>query len=266
VKSLRRGDQGDDVRILQRALEELLFNVGAIDGDFGAKTENAVREFQFAANLVVDGVVGPLTWASIITRTTETAAEPATLPPSRVERAGSLLLPSERCWPLRALADGRKPEITSRHKIHNPERKNHNGCDFFFRFDPRRDLPMYVGDGGRTSRWHIPPGTLAIAQADGEIELASSSRTGFRVWVRHAGGLATGAFHLTGILPGIAPGSFVRMGDPLGPVGDNPIDIDAIHLHGELYKGPLRGYPEGTLDPEIFLAGARVLPAVPRTS
>lgn len=34
-----------------------------IDGVFGPKTEDAVKQVQQGAGLVVDGVVGPLTWA-----------------------------------------------------------------------------------------------------------------------------------------------------------------------------------------------------------
>jgi peptidoglycan hydrolase-like protein with peptidoglycan-binding domain len=32
---------------------------------FGSKTETAVKEFQQGAGLVVDGIVGPLTWAAL---------------------------------------------------------------------------------------------------------------------------------------------------------------------------------------------------------
>jgi len=47
-------------------LNTLGFNCGAVDGIFGPKTEAAVKAFQSAYNLKVDGIVGPQTWGKII--------------------------------------------------------------------------------------------------------------------------------------------------------------------------------------------------------
>lgn len=59
---LRRGHRGAPVRQLQRRLENLGFDVGRVDGVFGAGTKQAVRRFQRAFGLEVDGVVGRGTW------------------------------------------------------------------------------------------------------------------------------------------------------------------------------------------------------------
>ena len=57
--TLRRGDRGDEVRMVQRA-------VGApVDGIFGPATEIAVKKYQTANGLTADGIVGPATWAKI---------------------------------------------------------------------------------------------------------------------------------------------------------------------------------------------------------
>ncbi len=61
---LRRGDRGDAVLDLQRRLTERGYPL-ALDGDFGAITEFAIRHLQQAASLAMDGVVGPRTWAVI---------------------------------------------------------------------------------------------------------------------------------------------------------------------------------------------------------
>jgi hypothetical protein len=172
---------------------------------------------------------------------------------------GDLVLPRERFYPLRALRDGREPQITSRHAVHNPERPNHRGCDFFYRY-VIGDPPMRIGDGGRTSRWWIPPGTFAVAAADGLVEIAGASKTGGRVWLVHAGGLRTGYFHLSELA--VKAGQAVSAGDELGVVGDNPVDHDADHLHFEVYRGPVAKYPAGTIDPERWLMGAAILPAI----
>jgi peptidoglycan hydrolase-like protein with peptidoglycan-binding domain len=59
------GATGDAVRRVQRALRRTP-NLGlSVDGVFGAQVEAAVTQFQDGAGLVVDGVVGPLTWAAL---------------------------------------------------------------------------------------------------------------------------------------------------------------------------------------------------------
>lgn len=62
---LRRGSSGVCVTTAQRMLAGRGFNPGPQDGQFGAKTDTAVRCFQQAAGLTVDGVVGPQTWAAL---------------------------------------------------------------------------------------------------------------------------------------------------------------------------------------------------------
>jgi len=57
--TLRRGAKGDLVKIVQAKV-----GVGA-DGDFGPRTEAAVRAFQSKRGLVPDGIVGPATWKAI---------------------------------------------------------------------------------------------------------------------------------------------------------------------------------------------------------
>jgi peptidoglycan hydrolase-like protein with peptidoglycan-binding domain len=39
-----------------------------VDGDFGPKTEQAVRGFQANENLAVDGIVGRQTWTALLSR------------------------------------------------------------------------------------------------------------------------------------------------------------------------------------------------------
>ena len=62
---LRHGNQGDGVRMLQEALDGLGIEAGPVDGVFGPKTERAVRDFQRAAGIDVDGIAGPMTWAEL---------------------------------------------------------------------------------------------------------------------------------------------------------------------------------------------------------
>lgn len=57
--------QGDDVKELQTLLDKHGFPCGEIDGIFGPATDTAVRSFQKANGLTVDGKVGKKTWAAL---------------------------------------------------------------------------------------------------------------------------------------------------------------------------------------------------------
>lgn len=62
---VRKGSKGAVVRQLQQALNRAGAKL-TVDGDFGGKTEAAVRAYQRKYKLTVDGVVGPATWAALL--------------------------------------------------------------------------------------------------------------------------------------------------------------------------------------------------------
>ena len=61
---LRRGDRGEDVKALQRALRHIGYDL-EIDGVFSRITLECVKSFQGSNSLVRDGIVGPLTWGKL---------------------------------------------------------------------------------------------------------------------------------------------------------------------------------------------------------
>jgi hypothetical protein len=61
TSTLKPGDTGAQVKLLQRALTRLGYSPGAADGDYGPSTEAAVKRFQDASKLTADGIVGPAT-------------------------------------------------------------------------------------------------------------------------------------------------------------------------------------------------------------
>ena len=65
--TIRRGNKGADVIECQTMLTRLGYDIGktGIDGDFGRATEAAVRSFQSDNGLVIDGVVGVMTWDAL---------------------------------------------------------------------------------------------------------------------------------------------------------------------------------------------------------
>jgi len=63
---LKKGSCGQGVITLQAALNARGYSCGTVDGDFGSKTEAAVKKYQAANSLTADGEVGSLTWAKLL--------------------------------------------------------------------------------------------------------------------------------------------------------------------------------------------------------
>ncbi len=66
MKTLRNGSKGTQVKVLQWLLNETGFDCGNADGIFGAKTLAAVKAYQKAKGLTVDGICGKNTWTKIL--------------------------------------------------------------------------------------------------------------------------------------------------------------------------------------------------------
>lgn len=62
---LEYGSHGNAVMVLQRGMNKVFKGYKAmplvVDGDFGPKTESAVKEFQWRSGIEIDGKVGPIT-------------------------------------------------------------------------------------------------------------------------------------------------------------------------------------------------------------
>ena len=62
---IRRGSISTYVLIAQDDLNTLGYRTGGLDGIFGAKTQEAVRNYQRSRGLPADGIVGCNTWRSL---------------------------------------------------------------------------------------------------------------------------------------------------------------------------------------------------------
>jgi peptidoglycan hydrolase-like protein with peptidoglycan-binding domain len=78
-ETLKEGSHGGNVKTLQKSLEKLGFGLGAQDGIFGPKTEQAVKRFQGKHHLESDGVFGPKTRAAM-EKALDQAAKPKPAP------------------------------------------------------------------------------------------------------------------------------------------------------------------------------------------
>ena len=74
--SFQRGDDGEEFLAIQKRLVELNYTVGTLDGEFGPATEKAIKAFQAAQGLEVDGVVGSATYRALMNKE---------LPPNRAQ-------------------------------------------------------------------------------------------------------------------------------------------------------------------------------------
>ena len=65
--TIKRGSSGTYVTLMQELLIQRGYSCGSCgaDGKFGSDTQYAVKKFQQAAGLSVDGVCGPKTWAAL---------------------------------------------------------------------------------------------------------------------------------------------------------------------------------------------------------
>ena len=64
MKTLKQGCTGSDVKRIQRILYECGYFL-KVDGIFGPRTQEAVREFQECVDIKPDGIVGKMTWYAL---------------------------------------------------------------------------------------------------------------------------------------------------------------------------------------------------------
>jgi Putative peptidoglycan binding domain len=92
--TLPQGRANDQVQTAQYLLREHGHQIVA-DNVFGPKTDAAVRAFQSAAHLTVDGIIGPRTWSALIVTVRRgsrgdavRAVQGAGIHPARAESSG----------------------------------------------------------------------------------------------------------------------------------------------------------------------------------
>jgi putative peptidoglycan binding protein len=65
--TLKPGNTGTQVAVLQRALASLGFSAGKADGVYGSATTSALKRFQRSVGLTADGILGPATLRALVT-------------------------------------------------------------------------------------------------------------------------------------------------------------------------------------------------------
>lgn len=80
-RTVKVGDKGDDVKLLQRRLAELGYYTGKVDGVFGNQTRRSVERFQYYQGLSVDGIAGKRT-LTVLYESTEVVYAPVDVTPT----------------------------------------------------------------------------------------------------------------------------------------------------------------------------------------
>ena len=90
VKAIKYGMKGDEVTNLQTSLKNAGYNID-VDGSFGPQTLEAVKQYQAANGLTVDGMVGPQTSAVLFggSSTSGATTTPTTTPTTTAATGGS---------------------------------------------------------------------------------------------------------------------------------------------------------------------------------
>lgn len=162
---------------------------------------------------------------------------------------------------------GRAPEVSDRWgsvRIGGKRGGVHRGADIMFRRRHRGELAdifpprTKAQPSGHTSNYFMPPGTLVLAAADGEIWSAGWTPTGYSVVLSHGAPWATYYTHMASLRVSEtrrgASKERVRAGQPLGVVGASPKDARGVaHLHFEIWHG---GNGNAAIDPMPYLRRA----------
>ena len=111
-KTVQYGSSGDDVKKLQTELNKKGYKLD-VDGQFGSKTQAAVKDYQKKNNLDADGIVGKNTWGSL------TAGSNASETKSNTEKKQTKTKKTEK-------TQSKRPSYKKSDEVKNAEKKLNN--------------------------------------------------------------------------------------------------------------------------------------------
>lgn len=229
------GSRGSDVRALQRILRRRGFRL-IPDGVFGPNTRAAVRGLQRRWRTAPTGRADFAFLRRLGIRLRATAGGSPPAPASPLAAA-----PYPIAGPGAAKARYLKAfPVQGRHRYFNDwgaprSQGSHEGTDVM----AARGVPVVAVGNGVISR----------------LTRTETGLGGIWIWLRDRAGNTYYYAHLNSIVPDLAPGTVVNVGQPLGSVGNSgDARYGATHLHFEIHPGgggAVNPYPELLLvDPE----------------
>lgn len=212
------GSRGSDVRALQRILRRRGFRL-IPDGVFGPNTRAAVRALQRRWRRTPTGRADFPFLRQLGVRLRAVAGGTAPAPdPTPVTAPYPIAGPgAAKAKYLKAFP------VQGRHR-------------YFDDWGAPRSQGRHEGTDGLAAR-----GVPVVAVGDGVISRLTRTETGLGgiwIWLRDTIGNTYYYAHLDTIVPGLAPGSRVKVGQPLGAVGNSgDARYGATHLHFEIHPG-----------------------------
>ena len=125
--TLRSGSQGAAVSELQAALKLLGYYTGVVDGVYNESTVIAVSQFQQAASLNPDGIVGQGTWERLFPLTPPTASSTSTA--TDVGQVGSKQQPRATDFPVPSSVGSTSAANSRGDSASRPNRSQVSGLD-----------------------------------------------------------------------------------------------------------------------------------------
>jgi murein DD-endopeptidase MepM/ murein hydrolase activator NlpD len=203
--TLSKGMNSPEVKGLQKTLNEKLGTNLKLDGDFGANTQKALRQFQQAQGLTADGVAGPKTWAKL------GSSENSAKQPAAEGAKGATSADEGKAGKFRSPIPGAKisSNFGPRKRPKAGASKNHKGVDI-----------------------RGPIGTPVGASQGGVVTKSGRlGKYGNIVEVRHPDGTSTRYAHLNA--RDVKVGQKVKAGQEIGQLGQTG-NVTGPHLHFEI--------------------------------
>ena len=147
TKPMMRGQARQDIRDVQQKLTDLGYPCGPADGIFGPKTLQSVKSFQKDFNLQVDGMVGPQTWASLISITD---VVPKTFNP--FQKDYPKISASDNFFPV----SGNQPPLLKQPPMKTTDQQTGKVCSFGGPYDLDNgdsSLTLYTGTGEQVFKY-----------------------------------------------------------------------------------------------------------------
>ena len=243
---LMAGSQGPLVAEVQRALEL------PADGIFGPQTDAAVRRYQSAAGVLVDGIVGPVTWSKLFAAAAVGGSDVPEQVRQRIEQRLEAAVPPPAPAAGQAPAAGGQAKAPVGGKTDAPAT---GSCDSTTIANPVAGT-VSSPYGPRWGRNHdgvdiaAPTGAAVRAVACGSVSIAGQqSGYGNIVCVTHTSRFSTCYAHLSRFAT--SQGAQVRQGQVIGYVGCTG-NCTGPHLHFETRVDGQAQNPGG------YLGGTRI--------
>ena len=206
--TLRIGSSGQAVRELQRELRRRGLRM-VVDGAFGPATKRALTTIQRRLGLRPTGVANPPTLARLgLVSRLAAVVEAAPATPTLVAGTSQYLA----VFPVGGQADYGDDFGDAR------SQGSHEGTDIM----ADRGTPLLAADNASVIR----------------LSRVETARGGISLWLERADGTQYYYAHMTAIAAGLAEGSTVAAGEPVGSVGNTgDARFGAPHLHFEVHPG-----------------------------